>query len=69
MGKFSLFLVVMGHFDLSLACLCCGNYCWFSMFIIGLRNEYQKMFLGSKVLLACKIDNLTAICELNGYKM
>jgi hypothetical protein len=28
------------------------------------RNEYQKMFLGSRVRPARKADNLTAICEL-----
>jgi hypothetical protein len=27
------------------------------------RNEYQKMFLGSRVQLVSKADNLTAICE------
>jgi hypothetical protein len=27
------------------------------------RNEYQKMFLGSKAKTARDADNLTAICE------
>jgi hypothetical protein len=30
------------------------------------RNEYQKMFLGSKAKLACKADNLTpSVCWLS----
>jgi hypothetical protein len=27
------------------------------------RNEYQEIFLGGKERPACKVDNLTAICE------
>jgi hypothetical protein len=27
------------------------------------RNEYQKMFVGSRVQLVHEADNLTAICE------
>jgi hypothetical protein len=30
-------------------------------FSVSNRNEYQKMFLGSKSLPSCKADNLTAI--------
>jgi hypothetical protein len=48
MGKFPLLHVVMGHFDQFLACLCCGDCCWYSLFITGLRNEYQKCFRGVK---------------------
>jgi hypothetical protein len=33
------------------------------------RNEWQKMFLGSKAQPARNADNLTSICEPIDYKM
>jgi hypothetical protein len=39
------------------------SYCDPGVYSYTNRNEYQKMFLGSKALPARKADNLTAICE------
>jgi hypothetical protein len=40
-----------------------SNYTVALRLIQPLTKYYHEIFLGSKALLACEVDNLTAICE------